>query len=104
MLPPFSSIKTRLKTSTQILQTDRTSHFPESPHPVFPTAAAVITREEILSYMRCVMPPDIIIWKSYPFCDKGITWTYVQGAHRRCHPMGDGTNPVSASSGPGNGQ
>lgn len=53
--------------------------------------------------MRCVIPPDIIIWKWFPFCDEGITWTCVQGARRRCHPTGGGTDPVSASSDPGNG-
>lgn len=49
--------------------------------------------------MRCVNAT----WKPFSFCDKGITWTCVQGAHRRCRPMGVGTDPVSASSGPGNG-
>lgn len=37
-----------------------------------------------------------------PVCAVGLTWTYVQEAHRRCRPMDGGTDPVSASSGPGN--
>lgn len=29
-----------------------------------------------------------------------VTWTCVQAGHRRCRPMGDGTDPVSVASGP----
>lgn len=32
-----------------------------------------------------------------------VTWTCVQAERRRCHPMGDGTDPVSAASGPDSG-
>lgn len=32
-----------------------------------------------------------------------VTWTCVQEGHRRCHPMGDGIDPVSAVSGPDSG-
>lgn len=29
-----------------------------------------------------------------------VTWTCVQAGRKRYHPMGDGTDPVSAASGP----
>lgn len=32
-----------------------------------------------------------------------VTWTCVQAGHKRCRPMGDGTDPVSAASGPDSG-
>lgn len=37
-----------------------------------------------------------------PVFDVGSTWTCVQEERRRCRPRGGGTDPVSASSGPGN--
>lgn len=74
--------------------------------PSFPKASVYHNRREYINLKWdvkcCLTHLGSPIWKRVLFWDAEITWTYVQEAHMRCHPTGGGTNPVSASSGPGN--